>query len=166
MYAHNNKDNNSCFYAHFVLYSPNVPVFKNDQGELLDQYYEVDMISSPAVNAGAVKKKKEKELGRKRVEELIEEVMKERMQRVLDVALIHRADVLILGAFGCGVFKNNPKNVATWWKELLVKKEHENGDVEGLFDDVFFAVFDKEEGDSINAFQQVFATKKETQSTK
>ena len=49
-------------------------------------------------------------------------------------------NALILGAFGCGVFKNDPKSVALKFKEVLIDEKLMN-----YFDCVIFPIYkDKE----------------------
>ena len=45
---------------------------------------------------------------------------------------------IILGAFGCGVFKNNPYTVAQIFNELLKKEGFEK-----YFEHITFAIYDK-----------------------
>ena len=42
-----------------------------------------------------------------------------RLRRILDVAVLNENEVVILGAFGCGAFANNPEVVAKAAKEVL-----------------------------------------------
>ncbi len=42
-----------------------------------------------------------------------------RAQHLLSVAAHNEVDILVLGAFGCGVFQNNPKVVVSAWKTAL-----------------------------------------------
>ena len=53
------------------------------------------------------------------------------------MAAINRVDTLILGAFGCGVFGQDPIEVATIFKEYLGKYPF-------VFDKVIFAIPNKE----------------------
>jgi len=52
-----NQQNKSCLYSHRIIYSPDVPVFKDDDGAILDEWYSMNFISAPAVNAGVVRKR-------------------------------------------------------------------------------------------------------------
>jgi len=143
MYEHNRRYK-SCLYSHHMIYSPNVPVIKDDNGELLEDFYAVSFISAPAVNAGVVKKREQD------WEEKVEEAMKERLRRILSVAVHHGHDTLVLGAFGCGVFQNDPRHVASWFKELL------SGSFNGAFARVAFAILEKKGERKLAPFQECF----------
>ena len=47
------------------------------------------------------------------------EIHKKRLTRILDVAALNGAEVVILGAFGCGAYQNRPEVVARAAKEVL-----------------------------------------------
>ncbi len=52
-YDINRAERDAC-YTDYMIYSPRVPVFRDDAGALLDEPYETTFITSPAVNAGVV----------------------------------------------------------------------------------------------------------------
>lgn len=139
----------NCLYSHHMIYSPAVPVFKDDDFTLLERPYYISFISSPAVNAGAVRK----QAGNPReTEEAIAKTMRERIRRILCVAQHHQHRALVLGAFGCGVFRNRPKDVARWFKRWLVDED----DFKGAFDRVIFAVLDDSDEEKILPFKAAF----------
>lgn len=58
----------------------------------------------------------------------------------------------MLGAFGCGVFGNDPYTVARGFKGLLT------GEFNGAFTNVIFAVLDNSANQmNIKAFEEVFS---------
>lgn len=61
-------------------------------------------------------------------------IHKKRGAHIIDIAAANGVDVLVLGAFGCGAFKNDPQIVARAYKEILADKAR-------LFDEVVFAVY-------------------------
>jgi uncharacterized protein (TIGR02452 family) len=122
----------SLLYSDRMIYSPGCPVFKNDDGVLLEQPYLVDFITSPAPNAGQVKKKQPQEA------EKIGEALQLRGSKLLSLAAYRGCDVLILGAWGCGVFQNEPSMVAQMFADLLLTK----GQFWGRFKSVIFSVLD------------------------
>ena len=128
MYNHN-RQCGTCLYTHHALYSPKVPVLRNDEDELLEEPYLTSIITSPAVNAGAV---------RRRERPLIEPTMRERIENVLALAVAHHHQTVVLGAWGCGVFKNDPTNVAQWLHDALQSERFQ-----GAFRKVIFAVLDR-----------------------
>lgn len=138
-----NRGHGSCLYTDHMIYSPLVPVFRDDDDQLLNDYYTVSVITAPAVNAGAVKDNEPENICR------IAPVMLERMEKLLSVAVVQRQTTLILGAWGCGVFRNDKEDVAGWFAALL------NSDTfRGRFSKVVFAVYDTtEKQDTIRAFK-------------
>lgn len=52
------------------------------------------------------------------------EIHKKRLTRILDIAVLNGAEVVILGAFGCGAFQNKPEVVARAAKEVITDYRH------------------------------------------
>ncbi|MDF2925813.1 MAG: hypothetical protein K0R57_4727 [Paenibacillaceae bacterium] len=143
MYSHN-RSLKTCLYSDYMIYSPQVPVFRHDSGELLERPYLVSMITAPAVNAGIVLERELEHVER------IKPVMLERIRNILSVAAHHGERALVLGAYGCGVFRNNPGDVAAMFRQVLVNEHYGR-----LFDRIVFAVLDKSEGQKIlNVFKR------------
>lgn len=115
-------------YSHRVIFSPGVPVIRDGRGELAAQSYEVSFLTSPAPNAG--------ELRRRSGDVDVREVLAERAARVLAVAARHGVRELVLGAWGCGVFANDPAEVAAAFEAALEQYG-------AAFDQVVFAVWDR-----------------------
>jgi len=131
-YYEYNRKGKSCLYSDYMIFSPNVPVFRDDAGKLLQQPYLLSFITAPAVNAGAVRKNEPNNVDK------IKSVMISRAEKVLSVVAYHHCDALILGAWGCGVFRNDPVDVAEMWFTLL----KENDLFVNRFKKVSFAVID------------------------
>jgi uncharacterized protein (TIGR02452 family) len=130
MYEHNLRIRTG-LYSDYMIFSPNVPVFRDDDGDLLDEPYFVSFITTPAVNAGLVREREPHKA------HLINEVMKRRIEKILVVAFVNQQNTLILGAFGCGVFKNRPEDVATIFRDTLTSDRFK-----GVFKKIIFAVYD------------------------
>jgi uncharacterized protein (TIGR02452 family) len=129
--AHRSQD--SCLYSDRMIYSPGCPVFRQDDGELLETPYQVDVITSAAPNAGAIRRNEPENISR------IEPALRERSEKVLALAALHGCDVLVLGAWGCGVFQNDPTFVA----ETFASQLGGNGPFQGRFRRIVFAVLDR-----------------------
>ena len=143
-----NRACGTAFYTHHMIYSPKVPVFRDDEDRLIDQPWLTSMITAPAVNAGAVSRNEPKRRAK------IASKMLERIKRVFAVALLHGHESLVLGAWGCGVFKNDPVEVAEWFHYHLGK----GGDFYRAFRRVHFAVLDRTKNlDNYQAFARHFA---------
>jgi uncharacterized protein (TIGR02452 family) len=143
-----NKRYRSSLYTDHMIYSPQVPVFRDDEDQLLEQPWRVSMLTAPAVNAGAVHDNEPENIPR------IQETMLRRMEKLLSIAVAHQHAALVLGAWGCGVFRNDPASVARWFYYHLV----ENDTFRHAFDTVVFAVLDgSPEAITFQAFREVFA---------
>lgn len=138
-----NKQFGSCLYTDHMIFSPKVPVIRDDEGELLEEPYLLSFLTAPAVNAGAVKQKET---------HLIEPTMLRRMEMLLSLAVVQQQQTLVLGAWGCGVFKNEPERVAGWFHKFLAGPEFQQA-----FRQVTFAVLDNSEEERfIGAFAEYF----------
>ncbi|TNY36455.1 TIGR02452 family protein [Thermomonospora catenispora] len=122
------------FYSDRVIYSPGVPVFRDDAGRLLEEPYRVAFLTSPAPNRGAMRDPEQRAR--------VGPVLRRRAAKVLAVAHRHGHERLVLGAWGCGVFGNDPDEVADAFAGLLL----DGGPFAGLFEHVVFAVWDTAPG--------------------
>ena len=135
-------------YSHRVIYSPDVPVYRDDRLRLLDVPYVVSFLTSPAPNAGALRRNQSDDVGD------LAGLITERAARVLAVAAHHGVRTLVLGAWGCGVFRNDPADVASAFRTHLL----DGGVFEGRFERVVFAALDTSASrQTLGAFQNAFA---------
>ncbi len=130
------------FYTNYAIYSPAVPVFKDDEGELLDEPYLCAFVTSPAVNVGAIRDNERR---------LVRDEMRERVNKVLALMAGHGHDAAVLGAWGCGVFKNDPEMIAELFASAL------RGKFAGAFAKVVFAVLSSD-GETIRPFAERFSS--------
>ena len=108
-----NRLHRSCLYTDHMIYSPDVPVFRDDDDRLLVEPYPVSFLTAPAANAGAIRTNEPGDSTR------IEPVMRSRIEKLLALAVVHGHETLVLGAWGCGVFRNDPELVAAWFGDHL-----------------------------------------------
>lgn len=127
-----NRKERSCLYTDHIIFSPEVPVFRNDQDELLEKFYSVSFITAPAPNRGAIEQNAPKEVKK------IEEVFLQRIEQVLAIAVAEGYHRLVLGAWGCGAFRNKTEDVARWFHHHLTA----NPLFKGMLSEVNFAVLD------------------------
>lgn len=109
----------SALYNDDCIYTPGVMVFKTDTEvpELLpkEQWYGIDVITCAAPNLRSMPESRSGQSGSRAAgigpDELLA-LHKKRACRILDIARRKHVEVMILGAFGCGAFKNPPEVVA------------------------------------------------------
>ena len=112
-YYRRHRADPSALYSDAMILSPACPVFRDDDGNLLPEPLPVTFITSAAPNAGAVARNAPGELV------MIPDTLRRRAELVLALAADHGAPTLVLGAWGCGVFRNDPDMVAEVFAELL-----------------------------------------------
>lgn len=128
-------------YTDACIYTPGVLVIKSDTNfpERLpeNQWVKVDVISCAAPNLREKPYNAMNPGSGERVnvtdKELLE-LHKSRGRQIMKTAAVNGTDILILGAFGCGAFQNNPEVVARAYKEILPE-------FHGWFKKVHFAVY-------------------------
>lgn len=128
-------------YTDACIYTPDITVFKTDTAfpELMPEskWFSVDIITCAAPNLrsepynsmnpgkGAPVKMTDSELLA---------LHKSRGRHILGIAAENGDDILVLGAFGCGAFRNDPQIVARAYKELIAE-------FDGIFGEIVFAVY-------------------------
>ena len=77
---------------------------------------------------------------------------KMKIRTMLSLAAKNKCEFIILGAWGCGVFKNNPVDIADAFYEVLVDEGYER-----LFKQVVFAIINDSNsvGDNLSIFKEV-----------
>ncbi|MFP4121595.1 MAG: TIGR02452 family protein [Coleofasciculus sp.] len=144
------RSHKSLLYSDRIIYSPDCPIFRKDDGTLLEQPYCVDFITSPAPNAGAIWRNQPKDGSR------LGDVLYSRGAKVLSLAVEQGCDALVLGAWGCGVFQNEPSIVAQMFADFLLP----NGQFLGQFKKMLFSVLDStKQKRIITEFQKRFSDK-------
>ncbi len=133
--------NNDC------VYTPNVVIFKDPKTEenlLTSDYGYVNVISCAAPNFAGQALNTE-------TLKSIYTLQLDRIHRILEVAYSQGTDHLILGAFGCGVFNNDPEMVAMAARDAIeiFTKKHPNA-----FENIEFAILDST-GEKREIFERV-----------
>lgn len=80
---------------------------------------------------------------------------KERIRTMLRTAVENGNDSLVLSAFGCGAFKNDPRTIANLYKEVL------DGEFKGVFRRLVFAIIDSQGTQNCATFQEVFGASRD-----
>ena len=139
-YEWNNANKNKALYTNMALYSPDILFIRDGETTLCD------VITCAAPNYTAAKEYCNVS------EEENTQVLKDRIRFVLDIAADNQVDTLILGAYGCGVFGQNPKEVASIFKELLESQRYP-------FSSVIFAIPKSERDSNYESFVNTFSEK-------
>jgi uncharacterized protein (TIGR02452 family) len=126
MYAFHRREGHKR-YSDAMIYSPDVPVFRDDEHRLLPKPYLASFITSAAP---LTKHLHPEELT------LVADILRKRIWKILTVAQAHGHDSLVLGAWGCGAFGNDGNQVAALFRWAL------EDDFKGAFKEVTFAIVD------------------------
>jgi uncharacterized protein (TIGR02452 family) len=137
-YVHH-RGNPSLLYTDRIIYAPSVPVFRDDKGRMLATPYPASFLVSAAPNRSAIARNQPDALPSVRA------TLARRAARVLRVAAAHGHRELVLGAWGCGVFGNDPAEVAQVFATTLADSP--------WFDLVVFAILDRG-GNTRKAFEE------------
>lgn len=145
------RENTDYFFSDRLIYNRGVTVFKDDSPVPVlmprEAWFPVDVITCAAPYIG-----KRKHTNRA----VLEETFKSRIRNVFETAMDNEADVLILGAFGCGAFRNPPEVVARAFRLVLQEVRYR-----GAFRKVVFAIREaargSRESDNLAVFVREFS---------
>ena len=110
-----------------IIYTPDVTVFKSDTAVPTlvpeNEWYDVDIITCAAPNLrenpGNAYNPGDGNVSKKISDKELLLLHEKRLRRILEVAVMKGRDTIILGAFGCGAFENNPEVVALANKNVI-----------------------------------------------
>ena len=153
-YYNINKKYMSNLGSDAIIYSRNVYVFKDKDYNMLpveDRFY-VDVLTCAAPNLRENPRNQYNTDASKEKLTLTDEelynIHVKRARNILNVAIKNEDDYLILGAFGCGAFRNNPEIVAKAYKDVLQ-------DYMYCFKVIDFAIIDGKYSNNYEIFKRV-----------
>jgi uncharacterized protein (TIGR02452 family) len=124
----------------WAIYSPNVPVFRSDNGRSLSEPWSLSFITCAAPYAPTIGLA------------IAGDLLKDRIHRVLVIAEAYGYSTLVLGAWGCGAFGNDPDRTARDFRKAL------ENEFSGSFSDIVFAITDwSTERRFLGPFRDVFS---------
>jgi uncharacterized protein (TIGR02452 family) len=94
------------------LYTTDTLIFKDARYNILEEPMYVDTISVPAINLNKLSMERD-------VYEIITE---DKINFIYNLAAAHHVDNLILGSWGCGVYKNDPDFISKLFLKVLQEK--------------------------------------------
>ena len=151
-----NRASHDPLHTDACIYSPNIVVFKSDElfPALLkpEDWVTLDVISCAAPNLRANTNNAFNPGQAKKAALSSEQQYKlhlKRARHILTVTASYNVDILILGAFGCGVFRNDPFAVARAYRDVL-------NELHSYFSGIEFAIYCRDnEIVNFSAFKQV-----------
>ena len=142
------RSQHDVLYSDACIYSPGVVVFKTDEDLPRrlpkSKWYEVDILTCAAPNLRPIPYNRMNP-GKGQAAHISDGALlvlhRQRARHMLTVAAANGADILVLGAFGCGAFMNPPQIVAKAYADVLPE-------FSGRFEHIEFAVYCSPSDDS------------------
>ena len=104
------------------IYTPHATVFRGTEQDgypLLDTPYQMSFIAVAGINRPAL-------ASSERIAPELVEPVKNKIRTIFRIGLLHGHDSLVLGALGCGAFRNPPSHIARLFHEVMEEKEFKN----------------------------------------
>ena len=152
------RERNDTRYTDACIYTPDILVIKSDisipQRLPKDEWIKVDVLTCAAPNLRLRPNNKYNPGAGKHIavsNDELYDIHTSRAKQILTVAAHHGVDVLILGAFGCGAFQNDPNIVAKAYADVIPQ-------FNGYFKEIHFAVYcpPNRGNENYTAFAKVF----------
>ena len=152
------RDQKNPLHNDDIIYTPGIIICKSDDGQFRrfnnDEFVTVDVITCAAPNLRDNPSNDFNHEGTNSAVNISDEDLYKlhlkRARTILDVAVSQGVEILVLGAFGCGAFRNDPKIVAKAYRDALKTYWH-------YFKEIEFAIFCKGyETENYDAFAELF----------
>lgn len=124
-----NKAHKGADYTDGMIYSSNVPVIRDDSGKQITPVL-CDFITCPAVN----RRRAKPYIG----DDKLNAVMKKRIDGIVALALSKKPELIVFGAFGCGVFGNSRETVYPLFEKAI--ERYWDGEARIIFADPDYPV--------------------------
>jgi len=145
------KQNGNALHNDDIIYSPNVYIIKSDSYTNLYRPFKVNIITCAAPNLRETPANAyNHEVGEKLniTDKQLLKLHEKRARAIFNAAVENGNETIILGAFGCGAFRNNPEIVAQAYKNVL--PEYVN-----YFKNIEFAVFCGRDSTNYEVFKRI-----------
>lgn len=134
-------------YTETCIYTPGILIIKDENAYDCKPFYdfwEVDVVTCAAPNLRSFYMTNSEQL----------EAHIKRANNIMEATAKNGNDILIVGAFGCGAFRNNPEVVATAWKTAI------QANFDKVFSQIIFAIpysedWDEEKRKNYEVFKRV-----------
>lgn len=144
-YYEENRRRQSMYGSGGMVFSPFVEIFRSADGTLFGPPRQTAVITAPAIDLrGPAGKMDKEEISRRRIQ---------RIRCILALAVAKGIRTLTLGAWGCGVFRNPPDQVASDFYRVLVEERYRF-----YFDSILFAIYCPGDKRNLQAFRERFST--------
>lgn len=133
--AHDNLHTDACIFSPGIIICKTDDAYPERMGE--KDWVTIDVITCAAPNLRQRPGNKHNpEYGEPKIitPEGLYRLHQQRAKHILHVAAANHADALVLGAFGCGAFRNDPKVVAKAYADVLTEYK-------GYFQCIEFAIY-------------------------
>jgi len=117
-----------------LIYSPQVTIIKDKNGNDLQQYYNLSFIACPGI--------KKPNLENNQFNNNDKMLFINKIKNILNTAYIHNHDSIVLSALGCGAWECPPEEVALLFKETIT--EYKNA-----FKCIIFAILEVDKNNYI-----------------
>ncbi len=139
------KDMDHYFFSDRLIYTKGITVFKDDSDvpQIMpkEEWFNVDVITCAAPYIAKRKYTNKTAL---------KELFKGRIKNIFEAAIDNNVEVIILGAFGCGAFKNPPEVVAKAFHEVINENNYSN-----YFKKIVFAIKNSNKNENYMYFEKI-----------
>ena len=140
---HYNKTKHTVLESDYMLLSPQVCVFRDEECRLLKKPFSVSVITAPAPNRRGT--------AMFASETRIAETFTRRIEILCKIAAVNGYKNLVLGAWGCGAFGNNAQKVAEYFRIVLLDLGYAK-----CFNNICFAIYGDAKSPNYMAFKNIF----------
>jgi uncharacterized protein (TIGR02452 family) len=136
--------------AHGAIYSPDVLILRKSDQDNCAILLPSERFWTSFISVAAIVRPRLKRTGDDFADREDRKETKERIRTLFRVAVFESRKNLVLGALGCGAFRNPPEAVAELFKEVLTE-----GEFVGRFEGIWFAIIERAGSQNFEVFKGI-----------